>query len=102
MGTRRQIICITRRDRREDPARHVSHVGIGDPGGWSRVLMVEEVVAQLKKEDGDRYYLRGRDGWEADVKLGRCPFCAEGHEFIASAPDLNAKDKLMTLPACAD
>jgi hypothetical protein len=99
---RHQIICITRRDRRDDPARHISHVGLGDPGGWSRVLMVEEVIAQLVKPDGDRYFLKGRDGWEADVKLGHCPFCSEGHEFIASAPDLNAKDKLMTLPACAD
>jgi hypothetical protein len=99
---RHQIICITRRDRRDDPARHISHVGIGDPGGWSRVLMVEEIIAQLKKEDGDRYFLKGRDGWDADVKLGRCPFCTDAHDFLASAPDLNARDKLMTLAACAD
>jgi len=99
---RYQIICITRRDKREDPARHISHVGLGDGKGWSRVLMVEEVLAQLKKEDGDRYFLKGRDGWEAEVKLGRCPFCTAGHEFLASAPDLTAKDKLMTLAACAE
>ena len=99
---RQQIICVTRRDKREDPARHISHLGIGDPGGWSRVLMVEEVIAQMRRPDGDRYFLRGRDGWEADLKLGRCPFCPEGHEFIASAPDLTAIDKLLTLPACAD
>ena len=97
-----QIICVTRRDKREDPYRHISHVGIGDPGGWSRVLMVEEVMAQMKRPDGDRYFLRGRDGWEAELKLGPCPFCREGHEFIASAPDLTAKDKLLTLAACAD
>jgi hypothetical protein len=86
----------------EDPHRHISHVGLGNEGGWSRVMMVEEIVFQLKKEDGDRYFLRGRDGWEAEVKLGKCPFCPQGHEFLASAPDLTAKDKLMTLPACAD
>ncbi len=86
----------------EDPQRHITHVGLGDEGGWSRVMMVEEIIAHLKREDGDRYYLRGRDGWEADVKLGRCAFCAEGHEFIVSASDLTAKDKLMTLPACAE
>jgi hypothetical protein len=77
-------------------------VGLGDEGGWSRVLMVEEVIAQLKREDGDRYFLRGRDGWEAEVKLGRCAFCSGGHEFILSASDLTAKDKLMTLPACGE
>jgi len=56
----------------------------------------------MKRPDGDRYFLRGRDGWEADLKLGRCPFCPEGHEFIASAPDLTAKDKLLTLAICAE
>lgn len=65
-------------------------------------MMVEEIIFQMKKEDGDRYFLRGRDGWEAEVKLGKCPFCAAGHEFLVSAPDLTAKDKLMTLAACAD
>ena len=65
-------------------------------------MMVEEIVFNLKKEDGDRYFLRGRDGWEAEVKLGKCLFCVTGHEFLVSAPDLTAKDKLMTLPACAD
>ena len=77
-------------------------MGLGNEGGWSRVMMVEEIIFQLKKADGDRYFLRGRDGWEAEVKLGKCPFCPEGHEFLVSAPDLTAKDKLMTLPACAD
>jgi len=86
--------------RDEDAHRHISHVGIGDEGGWSEVLMVEEVIWQLKSESGDRYFLRGRDGWEAEVKLGRCPFCPEGHEFLCSAPDLTARDKLLTLPMC--
>ena len=88
--------------RTEDPNRHISHVGLGNEGGWSRVMMVEEIIFQLKKEDGERYFLRGRDGWEAEVKLGKCPFCPQGHEFLASAPDLTARDKLLTLPACAD
>jgi len=64
--------------------------------------MVEEVIVQLKRDGGDRYFLRGRDGWEAEVKLGRCTFCAQGHEFIVSTSDLNAKDKLMTLPVCGE
>jgi len=99
---RYHIICITRRDRRDDPYRHISHVGLGDATGYNRVLLVEEVIAQLQRADGDRYFLRGRDGWEAEVKFGRCPFCPEGHNFIVSAPDLTAKDKLMTLAMCAE
>jgi hypothetical protein len=64
--------------------------------------MVEEVIAHLRRPDGDRYFLRGRDGWEAEVKLGKCTFCTTGHEFIVSASDLNAKDKLMTLATCSE
>lgn len=64
-------------------------------------MMVEEIILQLKRPEGDRYFLRGRDGWEAEVKLGKCPFCADAHEFILSTSDLTAKDKLMTLPVCA-
>jgi hypothetical protein len=97
-----RIVCATRRPRTEDPARHISHVGLGDEGGWSRVLMVEEVIRHLRKDDGDRYFVRGADGWEAEVKLGRCPFCSDGHEFIVTVADLMAKDKLMTLPSCGD
>jgi hypothetical protein len=99
---RHRIICVTRASRTEDPHRHPTHAGLGNEGGWSRVMMVEEIIFQLKKGDGDRYFLRGRDGWEAEVKVGRCAFCAKQHEFLVSAPDLTAKDKLMTLPACAD
>ena len=64
-------------------------------------MMVEEIILQLKRPEGDRYFLRGRDGWKAEVKLGKCPFCADAHEFILSTSDLTAKDKLMTLPVCA-
>jgi hypothetical protein len=64
--------------------------------------MVEEVIAHLRRPDGDRYFLRGRDGWEAEVKIGKCAFCTTGHEFIVSTSDLNAKDKLMTLATCSE
>jgi hypothetical protein len=99
---RRQIVCVTRSSRSEDPQRHITHVDLGDEGGWSRVMMVEEIIAHLRRDAGARYYMRGRDGWEADVKLGRGLFCSTGHEFIVSASDLNAKDKLLTLPGCGE
>jgi hypothetical protein len=99
---RKRIVCITRKDRAEDPHRHVSHVGIGDDDGWKEVLMVEEVVAHLRRENGDRFYVRGRDGWEAEVKLGKCPFCTDPHQALCSVADLTAKDKLLTLSPCGD
>lgn len=100
--TRKRIVCITRRDRAEDPHRHISHVGIGDDDGWKEVLMVEEVEAHLRRENGDRFYVRGRDGWEADVKLGKCPFCEHPHQALSSVADLTAKDKLLTLAPCSE
>ncbi len=99
---RKRIVCITRKFKDEDPHRHISHVGIGDDDGWSQTLMVEEVLWQLRAQNGDRFYVRGRDGWEAEVRLGQCPFCGPNHEFLCSAPDLTARDKLLTLPACGE
>ena len=99
---RKRIVCISRRPRSEDPQRHISHLGIGDEQGWSQVLMVEEVVWQLRRAEGDRFYVRGRDGWEAEVKLGKCPLCRDAHEALCSAPDLTAADKLLSLPACGE
>ena len=99
---RKRIVCITRRDRAQDPHRHISHVGIGDDDGWKEVLMVEEVVAHLKRENGDRFYVRGRDGWEAEVRLGKCPFCDDPHQALCSVADLTAKDKLLTLGPCGE
>ncbi len=99
---RKRIVCITRKFKDEDPHRHISHLGIGDDAGWQRVLMAEEVLAQLRLPDGDRFYVRGRDGWEAEVCLGKCPFCGPGHEFLCSSPDLTAADKLLSLPQCGE
>ena len=83
---RRQIICMTRLMRDEDPDRHISHVGMGDDQGWSRVLMVEEILILLGFADGDRYFVRGRDGWEADVRVGKCPFCHSNTSFRVPLP----------------
>lgn len=97
---RKRIVCITRRFKDEDPHRHISHLGIGDDDGFREILMAEEVVAHLRRADGDRFYVRGRDGWEAEVKLGPCFLCREDHPAIRSAPDLTAPDKLLSLPQC--
>ena len=99
---RKRIVCITRRFKDEDPDRHLSHVGIGDDDGWREVLMVEEVMAHLRRPDGDRFYVRGRDGWEAEVTLGACFLCRQPHSSLRSAPDLTAADKLLSLAACGE
>jgi hypothetical protein len=99
---RKRIVCITRRFKDEDPDRHLSHVGIGDDDGWHEVLLVEEVMAHLRRPQGDRFYVRGRDGWEAEVTLGPCFLCRRQHEILRSAPDLTAADKLLSLAPCGE
>ena len=99
---RKRIVCIQRRLKDEDPNRHVSYLGVGGDAGWAEMLMVEDAIRHLRSPAGDRYYVRGQDGWEADVRLGKCPFCAEAHDFLYSAPDLTARDKLLSLPACGE
>ncbi|MGE0406853.1 MAG: hypothetical protein AB7O65_11185 [Candidatus Korobacteraceae bacterium] len=97
---RKRIVCITRKFKDEDPHRHISYVGIGDENGWTQTLMSEEIIRHLQSEGGDRFYVRGRDGWESDIRLGKCPFCGPEHQFLCSTPDLTARDKLLTLPEC--
>ena len=99
---RKRIVCIQRRMKQEDPHRHISYLGVGGEGGWSEMLMAEDAIRHLRSPSGDRYYVRGQDGWEADMRLGKCPFCTEAHEFLCSAPDLAARDKLLTLPECGE
>jgi len=100
--SRKRIVCIQRRMKQEDPNRHISYVGVGGDAGWSEMLMVEDVLRHLRSPSGDRYFVRGQDGWEADVRLGRCPFCADAHELLCSAPDLTARDKLLSLAECGE
>jgi hypothetical protein len=99
---RKKIVCIQRRMKQEDASRHLSYVGVGGDGGWSEMLMVEDVLRNLHSPAGDRYFLRGQDGWEAELRLGKCPFCSDAHEFLCSAPDLTARDKLLSLPECGE
>jgi hypothetical protein len=100
--SRKRIVCIQHRMKQDDPNRHASYVGVGGDGGWAEMLMVEDVLRHLRSPAGDRYFVRGQDGWEADVRLGKCPFCTDAHEFLCSAPDLTARDKLLSLPECGE
>ena len=99
---RRRIICINKQPSHLDPYHHISHVGIGDGAGWSVRLSVEDVIRQLQSPYGDRYYVRGADGSEADVRLGQCPHCHHAHQFIRTTPDHSKQDNLLSLPECTN
>jgi hypothetical protein len=85
--TRKRITCINKAPTHQDPNSHITHVGVGSDGGWSERLPVNVVIQQLQSPFGDRYYVRGSDGSQADVRLGKCAFCAHAHTFIRTSPD---------------
>lgn len=98
--SRKRITCINKAPSHQDPNSHITNVGVGDEAGWWEKLSVTEVIRQLQNPFGDRYYVRGRDGSQAEVRLGTCPFCAHAHTFIRTTPDRSLKDNLLYLPEC--
>jgi len=98
--TRKRITCINKAPTHQDPNSHITAVGVGDGKGWPERLPVSEVIQQLRNPFGDRYYVRGSDGSQADVRLGKCAFCAHAHTFIRTAFDYSLKDNLLSLPVC--
>lgn len=97
---RKRITCINKQPTHEDPYHHITHVGTGSDRGWTERIPVPEVIRQLQSPTGDRYYVRGQDGSEADVRLGNCPHCGK-HQYIRTTPDHSTADNLLTLPECS-
>lgn len=98
--SRKRITCINKAPYHQDPYTHITQVGVGNESGWRERLPVQNVIAQLQNPYGDRYYVRGSDGSESVVRLGKCLFCANAHTFIRTTPDDSVKDNLLSLPEC--
>jgi Protein of unknown function (DUF3892) len=97
---RKRIVCINKFPTHQDPYHHITDVGIGSPAGWTERMPVQEVISQLRAPFGDRYFVLGKDGSEADVRLGRCPHCHAAHEFIRTTPDHSKEDNLLSQSEC--
>lgn len=97
---KKRITCINKAPSHEDPKHHITAVGIGTDTGWTERLPVQSVIKQLQSPAGDRYYVRGSDSSQADVRLGKCLFCAHAHTFIRTTPDHSRADNLLSLPEC--
>jgi hypothetical protein len=97
---RKRIVCINKAPTHQDPYHHITHVGIGGSDGYSERLPVETAITQLQLPWGDRYYVRGRDGSEAEVRLGKCLHCSHAHTFIRTTPDNSLADNLLSLLEC--
>jgi len=98
--SRKKITCINKAPTHQDPNTHITHVGIRTTSGSTERLRVQDVIEQLKLPWGDRYYVHGQDGSEAEVRLGKCLHCANAHTFIRTTPDHSLQDNLLSLPEC--
>ena len=97
---KKRIVCIKKAPTHLDPNTHITSVGIGNESGWLEQLPVSDVIRQLQTPWGDRYYVHGSDGSQADVRLGKCAFCAHAHTFIRTTPDHSLLDNLLYMPEC--
>jgi hypothetical protein len=100
---RKRIVCIEKKPTHHDRHHHITHVGVGLEGGKAQErLSTEEVIAQLKNPAGDRFFVIGADGAEAEVIYKDCPVCGLGHQFITTTPDHTKTDNLLSLRECRE
>jgi len=97
---KKRITCINKAPYHQDPNTHITRVGVRNGDGSTETLGVQTVIDNLKSPWGDRYYVRGSDGSEADVRVGKCLHCANAHTFIRTTPDYSLQDNLLSLPEC--
>ena len=95
--------CITKPGDRDSPYSHITHLGGTkdlDGSAWS--FSAEQVIAMI--DGGDRFYVHGRDGREADLEayLYFPPQDARhtGHRRLRTKRDDDKADNLLQLPDC--
>jgi len=98
---RQRIVCITKHPTHQDRYHRITHVGIGtNANKASEKLDVATVIRNIKSASGDRYYVVGYDGSEANVIVRRCPHCSNAHDIIATTADDTKRDNLLELREC--
>lgn len=100
---RKRIVCIEKKPTHHDRHHHITHVGIGqDREKAQERISTEEVIRNLKNPAGDRFYVVGTHGAEAEVIYKDCPVCGSGHEVITTVADQTKTDNLLSLRECSE
>ena len=94
MAQRVRVQCINK-PVRNDPYRHITHVG-GLNGDLSRWKLTEEEAIQGIKDRRWQFYVSEK-GLTADVVIARSRF---GREHLKTEADGERPDNLLALPEC--
>ena len=99
---RKRIVCIVKKPTHHDRHHHITEIGVGhEPDKAVERLPVEEVIRQLKKSAGDRFFVIGTHGSESEVIYRDCPVCGPPHQIITTSPDHTKTDNLLNLRDCS-
>ena len=94
MATRVRIQCINKAPR-NDPRRHITHVGGVNPDAKSWKLTEEAAIQGIKDGKWD-FYVSER-GLTIDVIIAVSRF---GNEYLKTKADGERPDNLLALPEC--
>jgi hypothetical protein len=99
----KQITCILKAGRRDDPDRGIEIVG-GVTVETGRRFRLSRLECIREIDRGNRFFVVGADGSQADVKVFM-RFSPDGHplgrRYIATVRDESKDDNLLSLPDCS-
>ena len=71
---RKRIVCIEKSPTHHDRHHHITAVGVGiQADRATEKLTTPDIINNIESSYGDRYFVSGGDGSEADVIVKTCP-----------------------------
>jgi Protein of unknown function (DUF3892) len=94
MANQVRVECINKYPR-NDPHRHITHIGGVNPDGGRWKLSEEDAIAGMKADKWAFYVSVG--GHTVAVNIARSPM---GREYLKTTADHYKPDNLLALPEC--
>ena len=94
-----RVTCIAKKPSHDDRHHHITSIGIEKPTG-TEILTAAQAIAQLDHPQGDRYYVAGSDGSQADVIVHEYTSGGNKHRILTTTRDHTKKDNLLSLDDC--
>ena len=96
-----RVICIEKKPSHDDRHHHITSIGLEKPNG-TEILTAAQAIAQLDHSQGDRYYVAGPDGSQAEVIVHEYTSGGTKHRILTTTRDRTKKDNLLSLDDCSD
>jgi hypothetical protein len=95
-----RVICIAKKPSHDDRHHHITAIGIEKAHG-TETLTAAQAISQIEHPQGDRYYVEGGDGSQAEVIVHEYHSNGNHHRILTTTPDHTKKDNLLSLPECS-